>query len=90
MEAAALDAYQRDVAQNSTADLTSIAINKKLSDDNLQIATRKVWHELVGRDGKSYYWNTITNGILKTVVYQLCGYLIVFDYVCRNHLESPS
>jgi len=65
METAALDAYRRDVEQNSTADLTSIAINKKLSDDNLQIAggsNRKVWHEVVGRDGKSYYWNTVTNG----------------------------
>ncbi|XP_066137714.1 WW domain-binding protein 4-like isoform X2 [Euwallacea fornicatus] len=64
MEAAALEAYRKDVESNSSADLTSIAMNKKLKDGNLEIASgnsNKVWREMVATGGKSYYWNTITN-----------------------------
>ncbi|XP_030759808.1 WW domain-binding protein 4 [Sitophilus oryzae] len=63
MELAAMQAYQKDVQQNTAADLTSIAINQRLKDEQLEIASgvRKIWKELVAKDGKSYYWNTLTN-----------------------------
>ncbi|CAG9764764.1 unnamed protein product [Ceutorhynchus assimilis] len=69
MENAGMEAYRRDVERNATADLTSIAINKKLKEDNLAIASgssEKVWHEAVTKDGKSYYWNTDTNATVWT------------------------
>ncbi|XP_076251422.1 WW domain-binding protein 4-like isoform X2 [Rhynchophorus ferrugineus] len=63
MESAAMEAYKRDVASNVAADLTSIAINKRLQEENLQIASgsKKIWQEVVTKDGKSYFWNTLTN-----------------------------
>ncbi|KAL1491058.1 hypothetical protein ABEB36_011711 [Hypothenemus hampei] len=64
MEVAAMDAYRRDVQDSSASDLTSIAIRKRLADGNLEIAggsSQKVWHEAVAKDGKSYFWNTMTN-----------------------------
>ncbi|XP_060529693.1 WW domain-binding protein 4-like isoform X2 [Cylas formicarius] len=62
MEAAALEAYRKDVENN--ADLTSLSINKRLEEQNLAIAStsaRKQWQEAVSKDGRSYYWNVMTN-----------------------------
>ncbi|CAH1109906.1 unnamed protein product [Psylliodes chrysocephalus] len=63
MEAAALAAYRKDVETNSSADLTSLAIAKKLKDENLQLRndSNKVWYEAKTKEGHTYYWNTITN-----------------------------
>ncbi|XP_072377623.1 WW domain-binding protein 4 [Diabrotica undecimpunctata] len=63
MEQAAMAAYRRDVESNSSADLTSMAISKKLKDDNLQLRNtqNKVWYEAKSEDGNHYYWNTLTN-----------------------------
>lgn len=63
IESAALEAYQRDVANN--ADLTSIAINNKLEKDNLALSSgsKKVWYEAKTNEGRTYYWNTLTSGI---------------------------
>ncbi|CAH1154245.1 unnamed protein product [Phaedon cochleariae] len=63
MEAAAMAAYRRDVENNSSADLTSIAIAKKLEDENLAISGsgKKIWQELKSKEGNIYYWNTLTN-----------------------------
>lgn len=58
IESAALEAYQRDVANN--ADLTSIAINNKLAQSS---GSKKVWYEAKTNEGRTYYWNTLTNGI---------------------------
>lgn len=66
MESAALAAYRKDVANN--ADMTSRAINKTVEDNNLVISggelegSKKVWKEAKNRDGKTYYFNVITNG----------------------------
>lgn len=65
MESAAMEAYRKDVERNAAADLTSISIKNKLETDNLAIASgsnHKVWHEAVTKDGKCYYWNTLTSG----------------------------
>ncbi|KAK9876912.1 hypothetical protein WA026_015948 [Henosepilachna vigintioctopunctata] len=60
MEKAALEAYKKDIENN--ADLTSIAINQKLKDENLEIkGAAKIWHELKSKEGHLYYWNTVTN-----------------------------
>lgn len=60
MEAAALEAYRKDVESN--ADLTSIAINKKVQEDNLEISSgKKIWHEAKSDSGQTYYWNILTN-----------------------------
>ncbi|XP_050310876.1 peroxisomal acyl-coenzyme A oxidase 3-like isoform X2 [Anthonomus grandis grandis] len=62
MEAAAMEAYRRDMEHNASADLTSMAIAKRVEEENLEIANRKLWHEIPSIDGqKSYYWNTVTN-----------------------------
>lgn len=61
MEAAALEAYRKDVENN--ADWTSVAINKKMQEENLEIAggsSKKVWREAVTKEGKTYYWNSVT------------------------------
>lgn len=60
MEVAALEAYRRDVEHSSVTDLTSLAIRKQIEEEELEVA--KVWHEAVTKDGKSYFWNTNTNG----------------------------
>lgn len=64
MESAAMEAYRRDVENN--ADLTSIAINKKVAEENLSISSgsgiKKVWREAKSDDGNTYYWNIMTNG----------------------------
>lgn len=54
MESAALAAYSHDVANN--ADMTSMAINSRLT-----ASTGKVWQEMK-KDGKTTYWNSMTNG----------------------------
>ncbi|XP_017780745.1 PREDICTED: WW domain-binding protein 4 [Nicrophorus vespilloides] len=61
MEAAALEAYRKDVESN--ADLTSININKKVAEDNLAISvkTGKMWREAKSEGGQTYYWNIVTN-----------------------------
>ncbi|CAH0554614.1 unnamed protein product, partial [Brassicogethes aeneus] len=61
MEALALAAYRKDVANN--ADMTSVAINNKLKEDNLAISSgsKKVWKEAKSKDGNFYYWNVLTN-----------------------------
>ncbi|KAL3270328.1 hypothetical protein HHI36_009376 [Cryptolaemus montrouzieri] len=60
MEKAALEAYKKDIENN--ADITSIAINQKLKDENLEIkGSAKIWHELKSKEGHLYYWNTVTN-----------------------------
>ncbi|KAJ8909597.1 hypothetical protein NQ315_005661 [Exocentrus adspersus] len=63
MEIAALTAYRRDVESNANADLTSIAINKKLKEENLSISgeNKKIWHEAQSKEGQIYYWNVLTN-----------------------------
>lgn len=61
MEAAALEAYRKDVENN--ADITSASINKQLQENNLVLSdSKKVWKEAVATDGRSYYWNILTNG----------------------------
>lgn len=64
MEAAAMAAYRKDVESNASADLTSIAIHKKMTDENLTIkeGSKKVWYEAKSKDGHTYYWNIVTNG----------------------------
>lgn len=64
MEAAAISAYRRDVAGNSNADLTSIAITNRLKEGNLKVneKSQKIWYEAKSKEGHIYYWNTITNG----------------------------
>lgn len=62
MEAAAMEAYKKDVENN--ADWTSVAINKKMQEENLEIASgssKKVWREVASKGGKNYFWNTVTN-----------------------------
>ncbi|XP_044754573.1 WW domain-binding protein 4-like isoform X2 [Coccinella septempunctata] len=60
MEKAALESYKRDIENN--ADMTSVAINQKLKDENLQIkGSTKVWQQLKSKEGDFYYWNTVTN-----------------------------
>ncbi|XP_057651779.1 WW domain-binding protein 4 [Diorhabda carinulata] len=63
MEQAAMAAYRKDVESNSCADLTSIAITKKLKSENLELKDNqtKVWHEAKSKEGHIYYWNTLTN-----------------------------
>ena len=66
IESAALEAYRRDVENN--ADLSSIAINDKLQQDNLMIrdkptSGKKIWKEAKSKDGATYYWNILTNGV---------------------------
>lgn len=63
MEAAAMDAYRKDVENN--ADMTSRAINKRLQDENLEVAGssaggKKIWREAKADKG-TYYWNILTN-----------------------------
>lgn len=62
IESAALEAYQRDVEQNR--DLTSVAINNRLEKDGLAVSggSKKVWYEAKTNEGRTYYWNTLTNG----------------------------
>lgn len=57
-------AYRKDVEINANADLTSIAISKRLKDDNLVISgtSTKVWQEAKSNEGHVYYWNVLTNG----------------------------
>lgn len=61
MEAAAMEAYRKDVENNT--DLTAKAINKRLEEDNLAISSgsKKLWHETRSKDGRIYYWNVMTN-----------------------------
>lgn len=59
MESAALASYSQDVANN--ADITSMAINSRLT-----VTTGKVWHESK-KDGKTCYWNTVTNGNISLI-----------------------
>lgn len=66
MEKAALEAYKRDIENN--ADITSIAINEKLKNENLEIkGSSKIWHQLKSKEGDFYYWNTVTNRMLRKV-----------------------
>lgn len=58
-------AYRKDVEGNASADLTSIAITKRLKDDNLSLkegSSKKIWYEAKSKEGHIYYWNTLTNG----------------------------
>ncbi|XP_022901271.1 WW domain-binding protein 4 [Onthophagus taurus] len=67
MESAALEAYRKDVENNR--DLSSIEIKKKMEENNLGFGAscysgskhQKLWREAKNDDGKSYYYNTITN-----------------------------
>lgn len=62
MESAALDAYRKDIESN--ADISSRAINDTLQQNNLELSSKKIWHEVKNKDkeGPSYYWNTETDG----------------------------
>lgn len=62
MESAALDAYRKDIESN--ADISSRAINETLQQNNLELSSKKLWHEVKNKDGEgpSYYWNTETDG----------------------------
>lgn len=72
IESAALEAYQRDVESNR--DLTSIAINSRLEKDNLALSSgsKKVWCEAKTNEGRTYYWNTLTNGISVSYYPNMC------------------
>lgn len=61
MESAALDAYRKDIESN--ADISSRAINETLQQNNLELSSKKLWHEVKNKDGEgpSYYWNTETD-----------------------------
>ncbi|GJQ85261.1 hypothetical protein Trydic_g18495 [Trypoxylus dichotomus] len=62
IESAALEAYRKDVQNNS--DLSSIAINDTIQQNNLVISpsnSRKLWNEAKNDEGRSYYYNVLTN-----------------------------
>lgn len=65
MEAAAVAAYRKDVQSNANADLTSMAIHQRLQEENLEIkdSSKMIWYEAKSKEGHTYYWNIITNGM---------------------------
>lgn len=86
IESAALEAYRKDVENNR--DLTSIAINKKVEEENLAISgassSKKVWREAKS-DGRTYYWNTLSNGLCFRSVF--CVFFKV--HVSESVWEAP-
>lgn len=80
MEAAALEAYRKDVQNN--ADLTSVAINKKLEENNLvSDDAKKVWREAKSNEGHIYFWNILTNGNVTVTTFILATILYIYIYV---------
>lgn len=69
IESAALEAYRKDVQNNG--DLSSIAINNTLqqSSHSTSSNSHKLWNEVKNEDGKSYYYNVLTNGNVKLTKY---------------------
>lgn len=88
MESAALESYRKDVENNR--DLTSIAINRKLQEENLAISggSKKAWQEAQSGDGHTYYWNILTNGKVSQMYKFRCKEMSIVQNLFGSRLKK--